>query len=158
MADRDRRPSSDLADRLKAARKRERNPWRKPGREGEATGAGIAVRAGIELAGTLAVGVGIGWLLDGWLGTGPWLLVLFFFLGAAAGVLNVYRAMMNMGLAPGYGQGAADETTPPPGGTPGPSGSGPGGSGEEKAEGTFARGEGKAPKPSGDGPGDDRNR
>ena len=40
----------------------------------------------------LAVGVGIGWLLDRWLGTLPLFLLIFFFLGAAAGLLNVYRA------------------------------------------------------------------
>jgi ATP synthase protein I len=65
-------------------------------------GGGIVLRVGIELAGTLAVGVAIGWGLDKWLGTGPWLLVVFFFLGAAGGVLNVYRAVGNMGLAAGY--------------------------------------------------------
>jgi len=35
------------------------------------------------------VGVGIGYLLDTWLDTKPWFLVGFFFVGAAAGVLNV---------------------------------------------------------------------
>ena len=41
----------------------------------------------------LAVGLGawFGWVLDKWLGTSPWLFMLFFFLGLAAGVLNVYR-------------------------------------------------------------------
>ncbi|MGE0651554.1 MAG: AtpZ/AtpI family protein [Alphaproteobacteria bacterium] len=66
------------------------------------SGSGVVLRVGIELVGTLAVGVAIGWGLDRWLGTGPWLLVVFFFLGAAAGVLNVYRAVSNIGLAPGY--------------------------------------------------------
>lgn len=124
MANRKREPSSDLKARLAAARSRERHPWRKPGREAEANGVGIAVRVGIELAGTLAVGVGIGWLLDRWLGTGPWLLVLFFFLGAAAGVLNVYRAVGNIGLAPGYGSGS-DEGTGPQDETRGDGGDGP---------------------------------
>ena len=31
--------------------------------------------------------------LDGWLGTKPWLSFLGFFLGLAAGILNVYRIM-----------------------------------------------------------------
>lgn len=52
---------------------------------------GLAVRAGVELAAGLAVGGGIGWFLDGWLNTRPFLMLLFFVLGAAAGMLNVVR-------------------------------------------------------------------
>jgi F0F1-type ATP synthase assembly protein I len=32
-------------------------------------------------------------VLDGWLGTRPWLTFLGFFVGIAAGILNVYRVM-----------------------------------------------------------------
>ncbi len=52
---------------------------------------GIGFRAGVEIVSALAVGVGLGLLLDRWLGTWPWLFLLFFVLGSAAGVLNVYR-------------------------------------------------------------------
>ncbi len=100
---------SDLKARLTAARARDR---RSAGEERDRPadgGVGIAVRVGVELAGTLAVGVGIGWALDRWLGTGPWFMVAFFFLGAAAGVLNVYRAVKNIGLATGYQSPAGDE-------------------------------------------------
>jgi ATP synthase protein I len=45
------------------------------------------------------VGGGIGWLLDQWLGTLPWFLLLFFFLGAAAGTMNVFRTAKEIGLA-----------------------------------------------------------
>ena len=61
-----------------------------------------AFRTGIELVSALAVGVGIGFGLDKWLDTTPWFLVVFFFLGAAAGFLNVYRAARGIGLAPAY--------------------------------------------------------
>lgn len=107
MTDRDPHPSgsplADLKARLAAARGR-RSGREASGRDGRAdmSGLGVGFRVGIELAGTLAVGVAIGWALDRWLGTGPWLLVVFFFLGAAAGVLNVYRAVSGIGLAPGY--------------------------------------------------------
>jgi ATP synthase protein I len=60
------------------------------------------LKIGIELVSALAVGVGIGLLLDSWLGTGPWMLLLFFVLGAAAGILNVYRTMSGYGYAVGY--------------------------------------------------------
>ncbi|MDP6573354.1 MAG: AtpZ/AtpI family protein [Rhodospirillales bacterium] len=69
-------------------------------------GFGLAFRIGVELVAALVVGVGIGLLLDNWLETGPWFLVAFFFLGAAAGVLNVYRAASGIGLGPGYGEPA----------------------------------------------------
>lgn len=52
---------------------------------------GMGMRVGIELVSALAVAVAIGWFLDGWLGTRPWLLMLFFVLGGAAGVANVWR-------------------------------------------------------------------
>jgi ATP synthase protein I len=99
---RSRAPLSDLKARLRAARTRD-GKRAGDGTEPGNSGVGIAVRVGIELTGTLAVGVGIGWLLDRWLGSGPWLMVVFFFLGGAAGILNVYRAVKNIGLAPGYG-------------------------------------------------------
>ena len=65
-------------------------------------GLGLALRIGIELVVALAIGVGIGLLLDAWLGTEPWFMVVFFFLGAAAGFLNVYRTVSSLGLAAGY--------------------------------------------------------
>ncbi|MFN0208081.1 MAG: AtpZ/AtpI family protein [Planctomycetota bacterium] len=37
--------------------------------------------AGLEFALTILVFVGIGWWLDGWLNTSPWLLVVFLFVG-----------------------------------------------------------------------------
>ena len=55
---------------------------------------GIGLRVGVELVSALAVSVLIGWGLDAWLGTRPWMLGLFVLLGGAAGVANVWRLMM----------------------------------------------------------------
>ena len=41
----------------------------------------------------LVLGFGAGYWLDGTLGTRPWLSFIGFFLGLAAGILNVYRVM-----------------------------------------------------------------
>ncbi len=76
-------------------------------------GAGAMLRIGIEMVSAVAVGVGIGWLLDLWLGTKPWLMVVFFFMGAAAGILGVYRATGRLA----YGPGAVSDPSPPKGET-----------------------------------------
>jgi ATP synthase protein I len=39
----------------------------------------------------VVIGAAIGYYLDEWLGTSPGLFLLFFFLGLAAGILNVLR-------------------------------------------------------------------
>jgi len=48
---------------------------------------------GMSFVLALAMGFGGGYWLDGTLGTAPWLSFIGFFLGLAAGVLNVYRVM-----------------------------------------------------------------
>ncbi len=51
----------------------------------------IGLRAGIEVVSALIAGAGLGWLLDRWLGSFPWLFLVFFVVGGVAGVMNVYR-------------------------------------------------------------------
>lgn len=48
---------------------------------------------GMSFVFALVIGFGGGFWLDGYFGTKPWLTFLGFFLGIAAGVLNVYRVM-----------------------------------------------------------------
>ena len=74
------------------------------------SGFGQAFRIAAELVSGLLVGLGLGGGLDEWLGTKPWLLILFFFLGAAAGILNVYRSTKGYGLAVGYRKRDEDDT------------------------------------------------
>jgi len=57
---------------------------------------GNAYKLGTELVAAVAVGTIIGFILDSWFGTKPWLIITFFFLGAAAGILNVIRAAKRM--------------------------------------------------------------
>lgn len=78
---------------------------------GEARSAlGLAFRISLELVVAVVVCVGIGWVIDRWLGTRPWGMILFFFLGIGAGLVNVYRAIAGMSPAIGYRRrGAPDE-------------------------------------------------
>ena len=53
---------------------------------------GAGMRIAVELVAAVLVGTGIGIALDKWLGTQPWMLILFFLLGCAAACRNVYRS------------------------------------------------------------------
>jgi ATP synthase protein I len=111
MAESDRPPSLDeLERRLAAARdvQAARERGKGAGLAGEGKGYGLAIRLAIEMVSTLAVGVLLGWAADRWLETGPWLLVVGFFLGAAAGALNVYRVSLRM-IRPPEDGGAENE-------------------------------------------------
>ena len=57
---------------------------------------GSAFKLGTELVAAVAVGTIIGFILDSWFDTKPWLIIVFFFLGAAAGMLNVVRTANRM--------------------------------------------------------------
>lgn len=52
---------------------------------------GALSTVGFSFVLAIVIGAWFGWWLDGRLGTAPWMLLIFFFLGLAAGVLNVYR-------------------------------------------------------------------
>ena len=57
---------------------------------------GNAFKLGTELVASVGVGTIIGFILDTWFDTKPWLIIIFFFLGAAAGLLNVIRTANQM--------------------------------------------------------------
>ena len=57
---------------------------------------GNAFKLGTELIAAVAVGTIIGFILDSWFDTKPWLIIVFFFLGAAAGMLNVIKTAKQM--------------------------------------------------------------
>ncbi|MDE1148351.1 MAG: AtpZ/AtpI family protein [Azospirillaceae bacterium] len=110
----------ELEARLAQARRATHAPSSTGDRKDEAGNGwyGIAFRIGAELVAALVVGVGGGMLIDRWLGSAPWGLIVMFLLGSAAGMLNVYRAVNGMGYAVGYrrpedaGQGGG--ASPPP--------------------------------------------
>jgi len=97
--------ADDFDARLRAARAREEKAEGGGPGSGASSGIGVGLRVGIELFAGLAVGLAIGWGLDRWLGTKPWLMIAFFFLGSAAGILNAYR--VGAGMDDSVGLGAA---------------------------------------------------
>ena len=66
--------------------------------DGEKRGSfmGNAFKLGTELVAAVAVGTIIGFILDSWFDTKPWLILIFFFLGTVAGILNVIRTANKM--------------------------------------------------------------
>ena len=57
---------------------------------------GSAIRLGTELVAAVLVGTIIGFILDNWFGTKPWFIIIFFFIGVIAGIMNVIRVANNM--------------------------------------------------------------
>lgn len=100
------KPSSQSLNDLDARLKRMRAEIRPPEKSGVAgeptTGLGMAFAVASHLVAGLGVGAGIGYMLDQWMGTSPFMLIVFFFLGAAAGGLNMYRTVKGYGMSVGY--------------------------------------------------------
>ena len=87
------RPTDELDSleaRLAAARARNA-PVDPVKMAGGAMGQGF--RFALEIVITTVVGSAIGWQLDRWLGSKPWMLLLFMLLGLAAGFMSLFRAV-----------------------------------------------------------------
>ena len=57
---------------------------------------GAAFKMSTELVSAVAVGTIIGFILDNWFGTKPWLILIFFFVGVIAGIMNVVKSAKKM--------------------------------------------------------------
>ena len=77
-----------LKDRLKNARKKLK--IEKENRQ--TSNIGQAFKLSTELVAAVLVGTIIGFILDNWFDTKPWLIIIFFFVGVIAGILNVIRS------------------------------------------------------------------
>jgi ATP synthase protein I len=65
-------------------------------------GYGLAFTLAADLLGGLIGGALLGWGIDSWLGTAPWGLIIFFFVGAAVGMWSVYRTVQAQDAAMGF--------------------------------------------------------
>jgi len=87
--------NKDFKTRLKSAKKALlKNTNNEQNSRGQFMGS--AFRLGTELVASVVVGTIIGFILDNWFGTKPWFIIIFFFLGVIAGILNVVRVAKNI--------------------------------------------------------------
>ncbi len=57
---------------------------------------GAAFKMSTELVSAVVVGTIIGFILDNWFGTKPWLILIFFFIGVITGIMNVVKSAKKM--------------------------------------------------------------
>ena len=85
----------DLKTRLKIAKSKFKN--KHPSEEGdEKSSFGKAFQLSTELVSAVLVATIIGFILDNWFDTKPWLIIIFFFIGVATGIINVVRSAKKM--------------------------------------------------------------
>ena len=82
--------------RLKIAKNKARSKYSSSKKADPKSGIGIAFKMSTELVSAVAVGTIIGFILDNWFGTKPWLILIFFFVGVAAGIMNVVKTAKKM--------------------------------------------------------------
>jgi ATP synthase protein I len=59
-------------------------------------GMAMGLRMSSEFVAAILVGSFMGYMLDRWLGTAPWMFLVFFLMGFAAGLVNLTRAFRQM--------------------------------------------------------------
>ena len=84
--------NNDFRTRLKIAKKQFIDKDKMKNEDKRGMFMGSAFRLGTELVAAAVVGTIIGFILDNWFDTKPWLILLFFFLGVIAGIYNVIRS------------------------------------------------------------------
>ena len=88
-------PQKDFKTRLKIEKDKLANNARS-NNDNKSSYLGSAFKLGTELVAAVAVGTIIGFILDNWFGTKPWLILIFFFVGVIAGIMNVIKSAKKM--------------------------------------------------------------
>ena len=86
----------DFKTRLKIAKDKFKNNSIITNNNENSSFMGSAFKLGSELVSAVLVGTIIGFILDTWFDTKPWLIILFFILGSIAGILNVIKVAKKM--------------------------------------------------------------
>ena len=87
---------NDFKTRLKIAKEKLKNSSNNTNNSGNSSSMGSAFKLSTDLVAHVAVGTIIGFILDSWFDTKPWLIIIFFFLGSVAGILNVIKTARQM--------------------------------------------------------------
>ena len=85
----------DLKTRLKIAKSKYKNK-NQSDKSNEKSSFGKAFQLSTELVSAVLVATIIGFILDNWFDTKPWLIIIFFFIGVATGIINVIRSAKKM--------------------------------------------------------------
>ena len=85
----------EISTRLEIAKKKIKKGEEK-NKGTNAASLGKALKISTELVAAVFVGATIGFLLDNWFDTKPLLTICFFFMGVAAGILNVFKSARKM--------------------------------------------------------------
>ena len=88
-------PKETFKTRLEIAKKKISNKYLSSNKK-PSSSIGTAFKMSTELVSAVAVGTIIGFILDKTFGTKPWLILIFFFVGVAAGIINVVKSAKKM--------------------------------------------------------------
>ena len=88
-------PKEQLKTRLEIAKEKIKSKYF-PKQKNPNSNIGFAFKMSAELISAVAVGTIIGFILDNWFGTKPWLILIFFFVGVIAGIMNVVKSAKKM--------------------------------------------------------------
>ena len=88
-------PKDQFKTRLEIAKKKilEKNLYNK---NDNPSSIGAAFKLSTELVAAVAVGTIIGFIFDKTFGTKPWFILIFFFVGVIAGIVNVIKSAKKM--------------------------------------------------------------
>ena len=88
-------PEDHFKTRLKIAKNKAKS-LKSPKNVESSSNMGTAFKMSTELVSAVVVGTIIGFILDNWFGTKPWLILIFFFVGVIAGIMNVIKSAKRM--------------------------------------------------------------
>ena len=88
-------PKETFKTRLEIAKKKISNKYLSSNKK-PSSSIGTAFKMSTELVSAVVVGTIIGFILDKTFGTKPWLILIFFFVGVIAGIVNVFKSAKKM--------------------------------------------------------------
>ena len=82
----------DINTRLQIAKNKAKKNYPEKINNKSSSSIGTALKLSTELVAAVFVGTIIGFILDNWFDSKPWLIIIFFFIGMIAGITNVIRS------------------------------------------------------------------